>query len=438
MSSIRGRAALVALCAAVATCDDDCFKHPNVCGVRPFEVCDDCGGGTGCCKAAPDSPDCFENPGSCGDGKWCQLNDRKSWSESDRTTIGRCVVYQDICESCTQTFAMDNPPEIHGLGADAFYSGSMPGVPLGEYLERTTRCDVTSGLVCTGSLVPSLPPTCVPRRTLPEGHDVPSPAMMRHWGKRWMRMGARNLLGNTTGRAVGVGHQLPQGASRAEVREGANFMLAALWNEELWGPFENLTFEETLGEKCCTWSNYTDSLSDFQRNRTGPEWRNPTDPNHATEGNAPPCVWCTFDGAYNDENPSIWSTIHALTFNLPDTVSEGQHQVLQSLPLFLRQHLSCALCRSHIHEHLIELGIPRTRDGREWAYFYQKAHNYVNEQSEVTRCGSQSCGWGTWNTPPAYRCAGVYRNNWFLTFADASSQWRSAHHKTRWVKRDHY
>ena len=126
MSSIRGRAALVALCAAVATCDDDCFKHPNVCGVRPFEVCDDCGGGRGCCKAAPDSPDCFENPGSCGDGKWCQLNDRKSWSESDRTTIGRCVVYQDICESCTQTFAMDNPPEIHGLGADAFYSGSMP------------------------------------------------------------------------------------------------------------------------------------------------------------------------------------------------------------------------------------------------------------------------------------------------------------------------
>ena len=115
----------------------------------------------------------------------------------------------------------------------------------------------------------------------------------------------------------------------------------------------------------------------------------------------------------------------ALTFNLPDTVSEKQHQVLRSLPLWLREHLSCALCRSHIHEHLIELGIPDKRSGREWAGFYWKAHNYVNEQSEVTRCGSQSCGWGTWSTPPAYRCAGVYRNAWFLTFADAAAQWRS-------------
>ena len=37
---------------------------------------------------------------------------------------------------------------------------------------------------------------------------------------------------------------------------------------------------------------------------------------------------------------SVWSLIHALTFNLPEVVSEMQLQVLQSLPLWLRQHLS--------------------------------------------------------------------------------------------------
>ena len=432
--AMRAVVATLLLVPALGDDSTDCFKHPNICGVRPFEVCEECTGAPwlGCCSPVPDSPDCYETPDICGEGKWCQLDDRKSWSESDRTTMGRCVRFQTICESCTQTFAMDNPPEIAGLEATAFYSASEDA-PLGEYLERTTRCDVTKDLVCSGSLVPSLPPTCVPRRKLPEGSKAPNRTHMVHWGKRWMRMGARNLLGNATSEPTGVPYQLPQGASREEVQDGANYMLEALWNEDLWGPYAPVSFNDTLGEVCCESDAYAAALSPWQKNRTGAEWRNPTEPADPAQGNAPPCVWCTFDGAYNDENPSIWSTIHALTFNLPDTVSEKQHQVLRSLPLWLREHLSCALCRSHIHEHLIELGIPDKRSGREWAGFYWRAHNYVNEQSEVTRCGSQSCGWGTWSTPPAYRCAGVYRNAWFLTFADAAAQWRSPAHATRWA-----
>jgi hypothetical protein len=208
------------------------------------------------------------------------------------------------------------------------------------------------------------------------------------------------------------------------LHQGVNFIFKALWQENLWGVFPTLDISMTYDEHCCLSPTYMASLSPFQFNRTRASWRNPRDPNNHVTGNSPPCVWCQFDGAYNDENPSIWSIIHVFTFNLDEVITELQYQVLRSLPLWLRQHLSCDLCRSHIHEHLIDLGIPKSRRGVDWAHFFWQAHNYINEQSEVTRCGSQSCGWGIWQTPPAYRCAGTYRNPWFISFSDASMQWR--------------
>jgi len=48
---------------------------------------------------------------------------------------------------------------------------------------------------------------------------------------------------------------------------------------------------------------------------------------------------------YVDENPNIWYLIHALTFNLPETLAPDQVGVLSALPLFLRMHQSCDLCR---------------------------------------------------------------------------------------------
>ena len=205
---------------------------------------------------------------------------------------------------------------------------------------------------------------------------------------------------------------------------GVNMILKTLWNAELWGAYQTLEISQTYNESCCRWDNYTSRLSPFIRNRTGPSWRNPVDPADPVRGNPEPCVWCQFDGAYNDENPSIWSLIHATTFNLPNVITEPQYQVLQALPMWLRQHLSCPLCRSHIAQHLVGLGAPSSRFGKDWAFFFWRAHNYVNEQSEVTRCGSQSCGWGIWNTPPAQKCAGVYRYPWYRSFSAATTQWR--------------
>ena len=45
----------------------------------------------------------------------------------------------------------------------------------------------------------------------------------------------------------------------------------------------------------------------------------------------------------------------------------------------------------------------------------------------MTRCGSQECGWGSWTTPAAaHELVGVYRNPWFMTYANAEKRWKHA------------
>jgi hypothetical protein len=434
------RLVLVAACGAKAFASDDCFVDASVCGVRPFEACLACeppaDPKTGCCYAKPTSADvdCYKLGYSvCGEEMWCQLNDHKSFNETESTTIGRCLPYQLECESCVATFSSDEKLQgfvIPGLSARAFYSeqydprirSTTHGRQLGTYLSRRTTCNPNKNLVCTGVSVPSLPATCVQARTKHASHQMPTRSLVQSWAKRMLRMGARNFQNSKPG--MTPQSQQPQGVPREEIWDGVNFILGTLWNHELWGPYEVLDVSSTYGEACCTSAEYRAGLSPWQANRTGAEYRNPVHPTDPERGNAPPCVWCQYDGAYNDENPAVWSLLHALTFNLNDTITEPQFQVLQALPLWLKEHLSCALCRSHISEHLIGLGVPTDTRGVTWARYFWKAHNYVNEQSEVTRCGSQSCGWGIWQTPPANKCAGVYRYPWFMPFADATTSWR--------------
>lgn len=182
----------------------DCFDDPTICSVKPYETCSPCGATESglpkhCCVVPPASPDCYKSPGTCGPDQWCELNDRKSWNDTDATTMGRCVPYQAVCQACTPTFQDDNPPVFAGVNAFAFLSqveSSKPSEPFGTYLSRETRCG--AGLICTGDLIPSLPPTCVYQRKLPAATPRkvgPSAAQMREWGLRLMRMGARNQQG---------------------------------------------------------------------------------------------------------------------------------------------------------------------------------------------------------------------------------------------------
>ena len=68
-----------------------------------------------------------------------------------------------------------------------------------------------------------------------------------------------------------------------------------------------------------------------------------------------------------------------------------------------------------------------SRRAEDWARFFWRAHNFVNEQTQVTRCGSQECGWGSWTTPAAaHEPVGVYRNPWFMTYANAEKRWKHA------------
>ena len=134
---------------------------------------------------------------------------------------------------------------------------------------------------------------------------------------------------------------------------------------------------------------------------------------------------CQNSGAFSDENPALWSLIHFLTFNLPERVTSAQYEVLRALPLWLREHLSCSMCRSHVQDHLISSGIPTSKDGTVWAWYYWRAHNIVSEASEVTRCGSMDCDYGADQTSPnpKWQCPGLYKHSWFMDFGDAKRLW---------------
>ena len=101
--------------------------------------------------------------------------------------------------------------------------------------------------------------------------------------------------------------------------------------------------------------------------------------------------------------------------------------MLSALPLFLRMHQSCDLCRSHLHEHLVELDIPGDSRRAEDRGASSGAPQLRQRQTQVTRCGSQECGWGSWTTPAAaHEPVGVYRNPWFMTYANAEKRWKHA------------
>ena len=116
---MRGRltlAACAALLAKVVLAGPDCNEDPTICGVKPFEECVECGVTASgaprhCCVQPPDSPDCYRYPGACGADKWCELNDRKSWNDTDATTMGRCERQYSKLWQRDPIVARSDPPE---------------------------------------------------------------------------------------------------------------------------------------------------------------------------------------------------------------------------------------------------------------------------------------------------------------------------------------
>ena len=121
-SVVRTRCLLVSLLALILSraCDasiDDCAGKPEICALN--EYCqltidpDDPSAVTGRCVTIASSPDCYRFPGTCDEDQWCQLSDRESWAETDNTTRGRCVSYQQLCHSCSR--AASEPSAAMGL-----------------------------------------------------------------------------------------------------------------------------------------------------------------------------------------------------------------------------------------------------------------------------------------------------------------------------------
>jgi hypothetical protein len=122
---------LISLAVASSAQDGDCYVDPSICGVKPFQQCISCGAfgrdpTKGCCISPPSSADCYMDVGICGETKWCQLNDRKSWNETDKSTKGRCVEYQSLCYTCTSTYEeVSNASHIE-LVSYRFLSSGQP------------------------------------------------------------------------------------------------------------------------------------------------------------------------------------------------------------------------------------------------------------------------------------------------------------------------
>ena len=379
----------------------------------------------------PNGPDCYQSPGICGENSWCQLDDRPRWDNTDNATRGRCVPFQKECFSCVET-------ERDGAIEGGLYSG-LPALntnaltPQGQYIPRPSVC--APGLICTGDNIPTLPATCVKRRPM-DRDGPPDRDTLTNWCMRFVRLGGATNSGPPRKKCknhedpvkdgcipVGDTNTAPitKGALIEELLETTNNILDVLWPEVYRpypGPLIPGVHDATV--PACDNEIYLSGLTDYQNALGGPEYRKPIPSDDKV--NPPPCIWTQYDWAYNDENPIIWSIIHTLTANLPKTISEKQKYVLRALPMFLRQYLSCDDCRSHIKEHLIDIGIPDSNDGFVWFRYFWRAHNFVNEQSAHTRCGSQDCGF-SW-AYPSTECAGKYMYPWYLSLSDAWQEWR--------------
>lgn len=372
-------------------------------------------------------PDCYLFPGTCPNGTWCQYDDRSRWWTKENSTRGRCVPFQKECYSCTGSVSDDvsNNKDFPALNSHTVTRE-------GQYIARPTLC--APGLVCTGDTIPVLPPTCVTARP-PDRTGPPTRQEMISWSLRFVRLGGRPSKGlqdrscrlhDETGVCTRYTDDrvsaLTKGAPQREIVETTNNFLRILWPKQL-GPFPGpfVPGREDASVPSCDDPTYLASLTDYQRANGGADYRAPIPADG--KRNAPPCLWKSSDTAYNDEGPSIWSLLHTITANLPETISQEQKEALRRIPMFLRMYLSCGDCRGHIKEHLIDIGIPDSSSRDDWFRYFWRAHNYVNEQTAHTRAGENTDAGLPWACETK-ECAGKYVYPWFMPLETAYAQWK--------------
>jgi hypothetical protein len=378
------------------------------------------------------SGDCYLFPGICPKETYCQLDDRIRWARNEQATRGRCVRYQKECYSCTPT-AEDYL--IDKSKFPAFNSQTL--TPDGVFTERTVAC--SPDLICTGSTIPDLPSTCVQRRPR-DRRNPPTRDELIQWSLRFVRLGGRSSKG--IGSLPCSNHQngicvrydtnvvkrspYTRGSNQEDLIKTTNSLLEVLWPPKFGkfpGPFTPGVDDSDMLN--CEDPKYLQTLTDYQRESGGCDYRAPVQDIEINEKlnlkNAPPCLY-QGDFAYNDEAPSIWCLLHTITANLPEVLSLEQKEALETIPSFLQQYLSCGTCRGNIRNHLFRVSMPKSYFRNDWFKFFWQVHNYVNNQTAHTRCGTNtSCGlpWAI----ESDTCAGKYKFPWFLPFSDALKQW---------------
>jgi len=358
--------------------------------------------------------DCYLHPGICPFDSFCLLEDRQRWEAKEQPTRGRCVPYQKECYSCqpTQEDELLYPDRVPALSSRSYDKN-------GQFISRPLVCG--PGLICTGDLIPTLPPTCVQRRPR-DRLSPPTQDELYQWARRFVRLGGKKCQDQACKNHAKLSNVSPEtkSARREDLTQTANNMLRVLW-PAIFAPYKDiLPGVDDKSVLSCDDPVYLSQLSDEQKEKGGPDYRAPIPKEDKSD--APPCIWTSVDFAYNDEGPAIWSLLHTLTANLPEQITSSQKEMLRMIPMYLRLVMSCGWCRSFFRPSLIDIGIPDSSNGIDWFKYFWRAHNYVNEHASHTRCGENtSCGtsWEYFSS----ECAGKYKFPWFMSLSDAYQQW---------------
>mmetsp|Transcript_24956 Transcript_24956/g.27909 ORF Transcript_24956/g.27909 Transcript_24956/m.27909 type:complete len:593 (-) Transcript_24956:44-1822(-) len=324
---------------------------------------------------------------------------------------GRCVKYRQEGQSCVPQSVETNTMTSVG-----------PKMVSGKQFKRPLLCDTTKGLHCTSSDFDVLPSTCVQERPqdicfhgpwydssiCPRTETKVSGGMDYEWTLKTVR----NFLLLFHTDTVLPTHcnywdrSTPTGQAAYNARVDSYAIVAALWPTHLGGDFASLglpsfdQFEEEFILPNVPWDKCDAGSKDPDKN--------------ACETNILAML-----GIATERANYIWSLIHFMMHNQPDSMNANRIAASRQLAVHLSTNFWCSNCRTYFTVGVLEtFGLPpNSNNPEDHAKYWNFGHNIAGEHVSTTR------GDDPWQYQAGEEIVADMQNPYYVSYERSKKQW---------------